>query len=90
LGDARAEAWLLNNLSGAYQQCDRPADALDCLLRALELNRQGGDRKVEGTNRYNLGLAYAALDRKTEARQAMRQALRSTTISATATARAWR
>lgn len=75
LGDARAEAWLLNNLSGAYDQCGRSQDALECLLRALELNRQRGDRKVEGTNLYNLSLAYAKLSRPAEAMDTMRQAL---------------
>jgi tetratricopeptide (TPR) repeat protein/transcriptional regulator with XRE-family HTH domain len=76
LGDPGAEAWLLNNLSGAYHHDGQPNAALDCLLRALEVNRLRGDRKVEGTNLYNLAVAYFDLNRFAEARDAMHQAQR--------------
>jgi DNA-binding SARP family transcriptional activator/tetratricopeptide (TPR) repeat protein len=75
LGNRRAEAWLLNNLSGAYQVLDQLDDAVECLHRAVEVNRELGDDKTLGTNLYNLALVDLTRDEFSSARTRFQQAL---------------
>ena len=71
------EAQAANNLADAYSASGRTDEALDLLRRALDLNREVGNRYGEGVALVNLGAALLDLDRAEEAIDYLLQARRT-------------
>ena len=67
MGDLIGEAQAANNLADTYQWLGRTEDALDLLRRALDLNREAGNRYGEGVALVNLGSTLLDFDRAAEA-----------------------
>jgi DNA-binding SARP family transcriptional activator len=75
LHDRKAEAWVLNCLSSAYQAAGRLSDAADCLDRALAIRGRLGDLQGQGSSLLNLGYVRTEMGRSAEAIGALEQAL---------------
>lgn len=75
LHDRKAESWVLNSLSSAYQAAGRLSDAADCLDRALEIRGRLGDLQGQGSSLLNLGYVYTEMGRSAEAIGVLEQAL---------------
>jgi DNA-binding SARP family transcriptional activator len=73
--DARGQALAANNLATAYFDLHRYAEALSAAQRSLTIQRQAGDRYLEGIMLGVLGGAYRELGRFPEAIEHLLQAL---------------
>ncbi len=71
----RLRAATLNQLGKLYQQQNEPLKALELHQQALYLRTQHGDRRGRSNSWVDIGLAYQALDRPDDARQAYGEAL---------------
>jgi DNA-binding SARP family transcriptional activator len=74
-GDRFGEAWVLDNLGGAYSGLWRFGDAVACGQQSLRIRRDIGDRLGEAAVLNNLGAAYWALDRFHDGLDCFQQAL---------------
>jgi DNA-binding SARP family transcriptional activator len=74
-GDRFGEAWVLDNLGGAYSGLWRFGDAVACGQQSLRIRRDIGDRLGEAAVLNNLGTAYWALDRFNDGLSCFQQAL---------------
>jgi DNA-binding SARP family transcriptional activator len=74
-GDLSGEAWVLDNLAGAYSGLWRFADAADCGEQSLLIRRDIGDRLGEAAVLNNLGAAYWALEKFHDGMSCFQQAL---------------
>jgi DNA-binding SARP family transcriptional activator len=74
-GDRFGEAWVLDNLGGAYSGMWRFGDAVACGQQSLRIRRDIGDRLGEAAVLNNLGTAYWALDKFRHGLSCFQQAL---------------
>ena len=75
LGDLQATAWVLTNLSSAYQGAGRLTEAADCLSRALEIRRRFADEHGEASCLINLGYVQVEMGHAAQAVELLEAAL---------------
>jgi transcriptional regulator with XRE-family HTH domain/tetratricopeptide (TPR) repeat protein len=75
LGNWRAEMMLLNNLSGAYLNSGRGAEAIDIVWQTIPVLREKGDPDELAKSLANLGFALADIGSLDEAAQTFQESL---------------
>lgn len=75
-GDRMGEATSLHGSGAAYLKLNRPSDALDCLLGALDMHRELNTIQFEAPVAADVGAVYKEMRRFDEAQRHYEDALR--------------